>query len=103
MLSVVVDQLIASIAFIAMLNPATAADPRLSGPNERVQALLAGKLERARAAGEIRGDVTTQDLVLALGMLAGLLRGMEAASRPEVGRRAWQLLREGLDPRHGTS
>lgn len=102
-LTVMVDQLIASIGFIAVLNPASVAGPRLSVPNERVQALLAGKLERARAAGEIRRDVTTADLVLALGMLAGMLGSIDAAARPAAGLRAWELLRGGLDPRETPS
>lgn len=95
-LSAMVDQIVASIAFVAMLAPAT--DPRLIEANERVQRLIETRLEGARKAGEIRDDITTEDLMLALGMVADRLRTADAVSRTEVGHRAWELLRRGLCP-----
>lgn len=98
MLSAMVEQLITSIAFVAMLTPAGPADPRLSDAGDRVRRLLTDALAAAHANHEIRDDITTEDLVLALGMVAGLLRSADAADRPDVGRRAWDLLDRGLRP-----
>ncbi len=95
-LAVIVDQLIASIAFIVMLDPADAADPRLAEVSGRVRRLLADKLAQAGAAGTIRRDITIEDLVLVMSMLSGLLRATDAAARPAAGRRAWQLLWRGM-------
>jgi AcrR family transcriptional regulator len=94
-LSLVIRQLVASIALVEMIDPVTA-DPRLVGLNERMKKLFAGKLDAARSTGGIRQDVTTEDLLLALAMLAALLARTDVSSRPEVALRAWALLLHGL-------
>ena len=94
-LSLMIDQLVDSIALIEMIDPVTT-DPRLVALNMRMKNLFMGKLDIARAAGVIRRDVTTDDLLLALAMLAALLARTDVSSRRDVAARAWALLLEGL-------
>jgi hypothetical protein len=64
--------------------------------NERMKALFSAKLDRARSGGVVRDDVTTDDLLFALAMLAALLARTDVSSRPAVAPRAWALLLDGL-------
>jgi hypothetical protein len=61
---------------------------------ERLESVLVGKLNRS--ASTVRRDVTAQDLVLALSMLAALLSRTDKQARPDTAERAWALLRKGL-------
>ncbi|MFF4618338.1 TetR/AcrR family transcriptional regulator [Nonomuraea jabiensis] len=94
-LALTTEQAIASTAFIAMVS---ATDPRIMRLRYQVEALLEGPLARARAAGRVREHVTAEDLVTALGMIAGLLAKIPAELRRETADRAWLLLRKGLEP-----
>jgi AcrR family transcriptional regulator len=94
-LDLVVAQLTASIGLIEVIDPVTT-DPRLAVMNERMKALFTAKLDRARSSGAVRDDVTTDDLLLALAMLAALLARTDVSSRPTVAPRAWALLLAGL-------
>ena len=94
-LSLMIDQLVDSIALIEMIDPVTT-DPRLVALNMRMKNLFMGKLDIARAAGVIRRDVTTDDLLLALAMLAARLARTDVSSRRDVAAQAWALLLEGL-------
>jgi hypothetical protein len=73
----VIDQLTTLIAFVAMLDPSTA-DPRLSYMSDRLRGVLATELDAARTGGALRDDVTAEDLMLALALLART----DAAARP---------------------
>jgi AcrR family transcriptional regulator len=95
LLNLVVGQLTDSIGLIEMIDPVTT-DPRLVVMNERMKALFTAKLDRARSGGVVRDDVTTDDLLLALAMLAALLARTDVGSRPAVAPRAWALLLDGL-------
>lgn len=94
-LAAVVAQLIESIAFIEIIDPVTG-DTRLHTMNQRVVGMFATVLEAGRKAGAVRADITVEELLLALGMLAALLSRTPVPERPEVGQRAWELLRRGL-------
>nr|BFE79059.1 hypothetical protein GCM10020093_016600 [Planobispora longispora] len=58
--------------------------------------LLDGLLAEARRAGRIRADLTAGDLMLAVGMVAGILSKKPAADRREAAELAWKLLRGGI-------
>lgn len=86
----VMDQVTTSIAFVEAINPA-ARDPRLIVMAERVRNILASKLDRS-----IGADVTADELMLALEMVAALLSRTDEQSRPKVASQAWALLQRGL-------
>ncbi|MEV0381338.1 helix-turn-helix domain-containing protein [Nonomuraea sp. NPDC050643] len=97
-LALMTEQTIASTAFIDMvtLTPIDP-DPRILGIRDRVAGLLAGVLaDPARTAG-IRPDVTADDLVLVVGMLAGVLAKTAAPARRRTADRVWKLLRAGIE------
>lgn len=99
MLALLTEQTIASTAFIDMVSVPSAGDLRVVEVRDRVAGLLAGTLAEARRAGRLREDVTADDLVLAVGMLAGLLARLPAAERRTTAERVWALLRHGIEPR----
>ncbi|MEU6714573.1 helix-turn-helix domain-containing protein [Nonomuraea sp. NPDC046802] len=95
MMALITEQAIASTAFIDMVS---AKDPRIMALRDQVAALLEGGLAEARAAGRVHDHVTTDDLVTAVGMIAGLLAKIPAELRRETAERAWLLLRKGIEP-----
>ncbi|WP_297626058.1 TetR/AcrR family transcriptional regulator [Nocardia sp.] len=92
-LTEVIAQLPSAITIVAALDH-TATDPHLSALADRLRHLLATKLEPARPTW--RPDLTPDDLMLALAMLASLLSNTEPAARPARTTAAWTLLRQGL-------
>ncbi|MFI7642588.1 TetR family transcriptional regulator [Nonomuraea sp. NPDC049400] len=98
-LSLINEQTIDSTAFIDMVTtPPTDPDPRVLEVRDRVANLLAGMLPAARRAGAVRDDVTAEDLVLVIGMVAGVLAKTPAPRRRVVAGQAWRLLRKGMEP-----
>ncbi|WP_326822588.1 helix-turn-helix domain-containing protein [Streptosporangium sp. NBC_01756] len=95
-LALITEQTIASTAFIDMVS-GIPADARVIAIRERVAGLLAGLLSEARSAGRVRQDLTTEDLVLAVGMLAGVLAKRSALARRVAAAQVWALLRKGMD------
>lgn len=95
-LDLLTEQTVASTAFIDMVG-VTAEDPRIADVHERLSRVLAGKLATAQHAGRIRPDVTAADLVLGVGMLAGVLGRVPAAARRETADRASILLRRAVE------
>ena len=96
-LALITEQTIASTAFVNMVTAPPSPDPRSVEVRDRVAELLESGLTTAQRAGRVRGDVTAGDLVLAVGMLAGLLAKIPAAERPETAERMWKLLRGGFE------
>ncbi|MEV1173431.1 TetR/AcrR family transcriptional regulator, partial [Nonomuraea sp. NPDC049784] len=94
MLAQMTEQAISSTAFIDMVS---AKDPRIMRLRDQVAELLEGLLSQARTAGRVRDHVTTEDLVTAVGMIAGLLAKIPADVRRETAERAWLLLRKGIE------
>ncbi|MFI1912714.1 helix-turn-helix domain-containing protein [Nocardia sp. NPDC020380] len=93
----VIEQLTAVTAVIADLDPSVT-DPRMLSLADRLRALLAATLDADRPTTRWRADLTADELVLALALLASLLAHADAATRPELAARAWELLRRGLAP-----
>ncbi|GIH80548.1 TetR family transcriptional regulator [Planobispora longispora] len=95
MLALMTEQMIASTAFVDMVS-VSPADPRILRLGDHVAGLLDGLLAEARRAGRIRADLTAGDLMLAVGMVAGILSKKPAADRREAAELAWKLLRGGI-------
>ncbi|WP_211369748.1 TetR/AcrR family transcriptional regulator [Nonomuraea turkmeniaca] len=92
------EQTVASTAFIEMVSAAPVdLDTRILGLRTRVADLLAGLLADPGKAGGFRADLTADDLVLAIGMLAGVLAKTPAPRRRETAARVWTLLRAGIE------
>ena len=64
-----------------------AEDPRVATMSERVTTVLAGKLPEAQRAGRYAEDVTPTDLLMAVGMVSGLVasRGTARGRRTVLG------------------
>lgn len=98
LLDVIVEQVTASTAFIAMVRPIGTDDPRILAVSGRLTALLAVKLDGARRDGAVHAEVNAGDIVLALAMFAAILLEADEPARREVAARAWWVLRRGLRP-----
>ncbi|WP_182903054.1 hypothetical protein [Microbispora sp. H10830] len=103
LLTLITEQTIASTAFIEMVS-AYGDDLRIIAVRDRVAKVLDGKLAEARGprpearrAGHVRADLTTEDLILAVGMFAAVLTMRPAPARRVAAARAWALLRKGMD------
>ncbi|GAA2868995.1 hypothetical protein GCM10010517_28920 [Streptosporangium fragile] len=98
LLTLITEQVIASTTFVTMVSVPPHPDPRILAVRDRVARLLEAQLAEAQQAGRIRADVTTGDLLLAIGMLALLLAEFPAAERTETAARIWTLFRHGFEP-----
>lgn len=94
-LRIIIDQITTSAAFIAMLNPSSD-DPRIFEPAFRLLTLLGDKLTDPVQRGRIRAGIEATDIVLAVGMVAGVLTRTDAASRQYTAEHAWSLLLHGM-------
>ncbi|WP_084495878.1 TetR/AcrR family transcriptional regulator [Nocardia shimofusensis] len=94
-LKVIIGQITTSAAFIAMLNPSSD-DPRIFEPAFRLLTLLGDKLADPVQRGAIRAGIEATDIVLAVGMVAGVLARTDAASRQYTAEHAWSLLLHGM-------
>ncbi|MEU4833845.1 hypothetical protein [Streptosporangium sp. NPDC023615] len=97
MLDLITEQTIASTAFIDMVSAPPDPDPRIIAVRDRVARVLESGLPEARRVGHVRADVTVDDLVLAVGVLAGLLARIPAPERAGTAERVWGLLRGGIE------
>ena len=98
LLALLTEQAISATAFLDMLS-GHAEDPRVAAMSERVTAVLAGKLPEAQRAGRYAQDVTPADLLMAVGMVSGLVARSPAAERRAAAERSWALLRTGIQGR----
>ena len=96
LLSVITTRTIESIAFVDMVTTRT--DPRLDAVAARVKATLAAALREAHRTETVRESVTTDDLMLAVGMVAALVAKTPVADRRGTADRAWSLLRQAMRP-----
>lgn len=94
-LKVIIDQITASAAFIAMLNPSSD-DPRIFEPAFRLLTRVGDKLADPVQRGGIRAGIEATDIVLAVGMVAGVLTRTDAGSRQYTAEHAWSLLLHGI-------
>jgi AcrR family transcriptional regulator len=92
----VVEQVVDSVAFIAMLNPDDSSDDRLYLPGQRVMRLLAAKLADEDLRGGLRADLTVEKIFVGIAMLAGLLHKTPPGERAGVAATGWALLSRAL-------
>jgi AcrR family transcriptional regulator len=97
LLTRITEQTIASIAFVDIIT-ARAADARLTTVTDRVRAVLTDALGEAQRAGRIRRSLRTEDVMLAVGMVAALIAKVPSADRRATADASWALLREALRP-----
>ena len=96
LLALLTEQAISATAFLDMLS-GHAEDPRVAAMSQRVTAVLAGKLPEAQRGGRYGDRVTPADLLMAIGMVSGLVARSPAAGRRATADRAWALLHRGLE------
>lgn len=88
----IVEQVVASVAFIAVLDPDDSSDARLYEPGQRVIRLLEAKLAEDELRGGLRADLTVDEVFVGISMLAGLLHKTPTAERHAAAARGWALL-----------
>ncbi|WP_227982057.1 TetR/AcrR family transcriptional regulator [Nocardia spumae] len=99
LLDFIVDQIAVSAGFIATIDPTGFDDPRLFEVSRRVVDLIDAKLADQDQRGTLRADLSADDVVMALAMLATVLIKTQLPARRATARRAWGLLMRGLrDP-----
>jgi len=91
-LTLLTEQAITAAAFMIML-AGHGGEPRIDAVAERVAAVLADKLPEARKAGHTRPDLSADDLVTGIGMVASFIAQFPPDDRRDVARQAWALLR----------
>jgi hypothetical protein len=74
-------------------------DDRVTHLRDRLARVAETVLAREHAAGRIGEHVETQDVLLAVTMLADLLARTDAAERRPVARRAWAIFHAAFAPR----
>jgi AcrR family transcriptional regulator len=97
LLALLTRQALHSVAFVDMARPA---DERLAVVLRRVGVTLEAALGQARDRGEVRADLSMDDLLLAIGMVATGVAAVQADERQRVADAAWRLLRRGLGGQH---
>ncbi|MCS5735868.1 TetR/AcrR family transcriptional regulator [Herbiconiux daphne] len=97
LLQEVIDQALVSKALIDLI-VAGADDERVAHLGTRVLAVVDTMVTRERSAGRVRADLTADDVMLAISMLAGVLTWTPGATRPDTAARAWSLLRRSFAP-----
>ena len=100
LLALVTEQTIASVAFVEIVTTA-ADDDRLDAVTERVTVALDGAVTDARRRGALRRDVTTADVLLAIGMVAAIVAKTPADQRRETAAAARSILHRGLAGSNG--
>ncbi|MGI5218912.1 TetR/AcrR family transcriptional regulator [Nocardia sp. CA-290969] len=100
LLDAVVDQLVESAAFVVVLDPRDSSDPRIAAAGATLRELFVAKLADPAARGRFRADLDIRELVVAVGMIAGLLARTPAEERRPVAREAWKVLLRGIERSH---
>jgi AcrR family transcriptional regulator len=98
LLDAIIDQAVVSTALIDLIW-LNRQDHRVTHLGDRLGRIAENMLARERAAGRIGDHVETQDVLLAVTMLADLLARTDAAERRSVARRAWSLFHAAFAPR----
>lgn len=102
LLDFIVDQIAVSAGFIATIDPTGFDDPRLFEVSRRLVDLIGAKLTDTDLRGSLRPELTAEDVVTALAMLAAVLIKTELPARQATARRAWGLLMRGLSRESGS-
>lgn len=96
-LNLVIEQALVSTAIIEMIS-ANRGDPRAARLADRLTGILERLLDREKKAGRIGSHVATEDVLLAVSMLAGELARSVEGERADVARRAWTLFHSAFAP-----
>lgn len=100
LLAAVVEHQVEAHALVPAILSAQPSSPELRALVRRTKRLLREPLRRARAAGEVRDDLTVGDLVDVLGMVSAVVAGdASVSSRRRRAGRALDLVVRGLEPR----
>jgi AcrR family transcriptional regulator len=91
-LTLLTEQAITAAAFLTM-RAGHGGEPRIDAVAERVAAVLEDKLPEARRSGIVRPDLTADDLLTGVGMVASFIAQFPSGDRRDVARQAWALLR----------
>lgn len=94
----VVDQAMVATAFIELIT-ADVNDPRIAPLGIRFHAVVETLLAREQALGHVGTHIDTEDVMMAVGMLATELARAAPDQRPEAARRARVLFRAAFVPR----
>jgi AcrR family transcriptional regulator len=97
LLNRVIEQALVSTAIIDMIS-AHRDDPRGIRLGDRLKGILERLLNREKEAGRIGSHVSTDDVLLAVSMLAGELARSAEPERAEMARRAWTLFHAAFAP-----
>jgi len=98
LLDAIIEQAVVSTAFIDLIWQ-NRHDDRVTHLGDRLARVAETVLAREHAAGRIGDHVETQDVLLAVTMLADLLARTDASERRPVARRAWALFHAAFAPR----
>ncbi|MET8154636.1 TetR/AcrR family transcriptional regulator [Actinoplanes sp. NPDC049668] len=96
--AVLTRQMIDSVAFVDIVTGADRGDPRLQEIHDRVRSALAGAVDGARRTGVLRPEVTVDEVMLAVGLIASLVAKVAEAERRATAEAAWLLLDRALRP-----
>jgi AcrR family transcriptional regulator len=99
LLALLTRQAVHSVAFVDMARPG---DERLVGVLHRIGVTLGDALRRSRERGEVHPDLSMDEVLLALGMVATQVAAVGADQREPVAEAAWRLLRRGLGGERGS-
>ncbi|GAA2218030.1 TetR/AcrR family transcriptional regulator [Promicromonospora sukumoe] len=97
LLGLVTRNAVDSVGFVDLVRSRVPADERIVALGERVAAALGTRLAGATGSGDVPAGTTSDDLLLAVAMMAGGLSQAEGEDRVRRARRAWELL--GLEVR----
>ena len=97
LLATVTEQTIDSVVFVDLL-VAEDRDPRLDAVTERVRTVVAASLKQARASGTVRRSLRTDEVMVAITMVAAFVAKTPADERRAASDAAWRLLRRALRP-----
>jgi len=97
LLGLVTRNAVDSVGFVDLVRSRVPADARIVALGERVAAALGTRLAGATGSGAVPAGTTSDDLLLAVAMMAGGLSQAEGEDRVRRARRAWELL--GLEVR----
>jgi AcrR family transcriptional regulator len=98
LLDAIIEQAVVSTALIDLIWQ-NQHDDRVTHLRDRLARVAETVLAREHAAGRIGEHVETQDVLLAVTMLADLLARTDAAERRSVARRAWAIFHAAFAPR----
>lgn len=97
-LDLIADQALVSTSLIELMS-AKQDDPTVVHLGERVRTIIDKELQVEQAAGRVGTHVDTDDVLLAVSMLAEVLTTTHVDARPEVARRARALFHAAFAPR----